>query len=141
VTSAGFHEDLQRTAEEPQATERSFGLVFSAVFALVAFLRLLDDHPVRWWAVAVSAAFLILGLFAPRTLVLPNKLWMKFGKLLHHIVSPVVMSLLFIVAVIPTAVILRLMGRDPLRLKLDKKAASYWQKRETTENPSFTEQF
>ena len=141
MTSAGFHEDLQRTADEPQATERSFGLVFSAVFALIGFLPLLDAHSVRWWAIAVSAAFLILGLLAPRTLALPNKLWMKFGKLLHHIVSPVVMSLLFIVAVVPTALILRLMGRDPLRLKLDKKAASYWQKREPREGASFTEQF
>ncbi len=141
MSSSGFHEDFKRTADEPKASERSFGLVFSAVFALVAFLPLLDHHAVRWWSVVVAAAFLILALAAPRVLAFPNLLWMKLGKLLHMIVSPVVMSALFIVAVVPTAVILRLMGRDPLRLKLDKKAASYWQKRETREDASFTQQF
>lgn len=141
MSSSGFHEDLARTADEPKASERSFGLVFSAVFALAAFLPLLDHGAVRWWAVGVSAAFLTLALAAPRTLVFPNMLWMKLGKLLHMIVSPVVMSLLFIVAVVPTAVILRLLGRDPLRLKLDKKAASYWQNREPREDASFTQQF
>ena len=141
MTPTGFHEDLQRTAEEPQATERSFGLVFSAVFALIGLKPLFDHLAVRWWAIAVAVAFLVLGLFAPRTLALPNKLWMKFGKLLHHIVSPVIMSLLFILAVVPTAIVLRLMGRDPLRLKFDKKAVTYWQKREPAEGASFTQQF
>lgn len=139
--SSGFHEDFARTADEPKATERSFGLVFSAVFALAALLPILDRGQVRWWAVVASVAFLILALAAPRALAVPNMLWMKLGKLLHMIVSPVVMSLLFVVAVVPTALIIRLMGRDPLRLKLDKKAASYWQKRETREDASFTQQF
>jgi hypothetical protein len=139
--SSGLHEDFKRTADGPKASERSFGFVFSAVFALTGFLPLLGSHPVRWWAVGVSAAFLGLALLAPRTLIIPNRLWMKFGELLHHIVSPVVMSLLFIVAVVPTALILRLLGRDPLRLKLDKKAVTYWQNREPSEGASFTQQF
>ena len=104
MSSSGFHEDFKRTADEPKASERSFGLVFSAVFALVAFLPLLDHHPVRWWSVVVAAAFLTLALAAPRVLAFPNLLWMKLGKLLHMIVSPVVMSALFIVAVVATAV-------------------------------------
>jgi hypothetical protein len=140
VTS-GLHEDFNRTAEEPKASERSVGLVFSAVFALTAFLPLWGGHPVRWWAAGVAVTFLALALLAPRTLVLPNRLWMKFGELLHHIVSPVVMSLLFIVAVVPTALMLRLLGRDPLRLKFDKKAVTYWQKRERDDSSSFTQQF
>ncbi len=139
--SSGFHEDFARTADEPKASERSFGLVFSAVFAVFALLPLLDHEAVRWWAAGMAAAFLILALVAPRTLAFPNMLWMKLGKLLHMIVSPVVMSLLFVVAVVPTALIIRLMGRDPLRLKLDKTAASYWQKREARDDASFTQQF
>ena len=137
----GLHEDFRRTAEQPKASERSFGLVFSAVFALTAFLPLWDGHPVRWWAAGVAAVLLGLALLAPRTLVLPNRLWTNFGELLHRIVSPVVMSLLFIVAVVPTAIMLRLMGRDPLRLKFDRKAMTYWQKRAPADSSSFTQQF
>lgn len=141
MSSAGFHEDFSRTADEPQASERSFGLVFSAVFALIALGPLLNHGSARLWALPISALFLILAFAAPRALAVPNRLWMKLGKLLHMIVSPVIMSLLFVVAVVPTAVIIRLTGRDPLRLKFDNKAASYWQKREVREDASFTQQF
>ncbi|MHB1206271.1 MAG: hypothetical protein ACYCZX_11925, partial [Rhodospirillaceae bacterium] len=59
--TSGLHEDFKRTAEQPKASERSFGLVFSAVFALIAFLPLWDGHPVRWWAAGVAVAFLGLA--------------------------------------------------------------------------------
>jgi fructose-specific phosphotransferase system IIC component len=55
-----------------------------------------------------------------------NRVWMAFGRLLHHIVSPVVMGAIFAIVVVPTALGLRLFGKDPLRLKLDRQAASYW---------------
>ena len=43
---------------------------------------------------------------------------------------PLVMGALFAVVVVPTGLLLRLTGKDPLRLKLDRSAASYWQLRE-----------
>ena len=140
--SSQFHEDFSRASDEPKASERSFGLVFAAVFTLAGLiLPLLRGQPVKLWAIAVAVVFLFLAVAAPRTLALPNRLWMQVGKLLHRIVSPLVMSLLFIIAVVPTALALRLMGRDPLRLKFDRKAATYWQKRASNTEDSFSNQF
>ena len=85
-------------------------------------------------------AFLILALAAPKLLAPLNRAWMAFGRLLNRIVSPIVMALLFVVAVVPTGVALRLMGRDPLRLKFDKGATTYWQRREQI-SKSFADQF
>lgn len=122
-----FHEDLSRSEDsEPRASERSFGLVFTAVFALVAFLPLLKDGNVRWWALIFALVFAGLALAAPRALAPLNRIWMAFGKLLHRIVGPIVLGLLFLIAVVPTGLILRIRGADPLRLKRDPAATTYW---------------
>ena len=55
-----------------------------------------------------------------------NKAWLAFGALLHSIVSPVVMGVLFLGAVLPTGLMLRLFGRDGLRLKREPSRTSYW---------------
>jgi hypothetical protein len=49
-----------------------------------------------------------------------------FGLLLHAVVNPIVMALLFFTTVTPIALILRAQGKDPLRLRRDPDARSYW---------------
>ena len=67
------HEDFRREGDEPRASERSFGLVFAGVFALVGLLPLLNGHAVRWWALGVAAAFAALAFVAPRALAPLNR--------------------------------------------------------------------
>jgi len=74
----------------------------------------------------VSAVFLLLAFVAPQVLELPNKLWFKFGILLGSIIAPVVMALVYFSTVLPTGLIMRLLGKDILKQKLDKNAKSYW---------------
>jgi len=121
-----FHEDFRRNGGEPKATERSFGLVFTGVFALIGLLPLLAGHSPRLWALGVAAVFCVLALAAPKILAPLNRVWMFIGKVMHKVVSPLMLGLLFAVAVVPTGLFLRLKGTDPLRLKRDPKAKSYW---------------
>ncbi len=107
-------------------SERSFGLVFAVVFALVCLLPLKDGAEPRLWAGLVAAAFAVVSLAAPKLLKPLNKIWFLFGLLLHKIVSPLVMGLLFFVTVTPIALIMRALGKDPLKLRRDPAAASYW---------------
>lgn len=107
-------------------SDRSFGLVFAAVFAIVALLPLKSGGEPRLWAGAVSGLFLLVALAYPRALKPLNKLWFLVGMALHHVVTPLVMGLLFFVTVTPIALIMRALGKDPLRLKRDDAAASYW---------------
>lgn len=111
-------------------SDRSFGLVFAAFFGLVALFPTVHGAPIRWWALAVAAAFAAVALFAPRLLHPLNRLWFAFGLLLHHVVNPVIMAVMFYGAVLPMAVLLRAFGKDILRLKRDPAAASYWIARE-----------
>lgn len=111
-------------------SDRSFGLVFAVFFTLVALFPLIRGAPPRWWALGVAAAFALVALTMPRLLHPLNRLWLAFGLLLHHIVSPIVMALMFYGAILPMALLLRVLGKDLLRLKRDPSAASYWIPRE-----------
>lgn len=69
------------------------------------------------------------SLFAIGALKPLNRLWLLIGMALHHVVTPLVMGLLFFVTLTPTALIMRALGKDPLRLRRDDAAASYWIRR------------
>lgn len=126
AATQGFHEQFTRDDGVKAGSERAFGLVFAAVFALIGFWPLLSAGDIRLWAFIVAALFLAAAVLAPGVLKPLNRVWFLFGMLLHKIVSPLVMALLFFTTVTPIALLMRLMGKDPLRLTLDRAAKSYW---------------
>ena len=121
--------EISRHVSTQQSSEKSFGIVFSIVFLIVALYPLINSEDLRIWALVVSIIFFLLAFLAPKILVLPNKLWFKFGLLIGSIVAPIVMAFVYFVTVLPTGLIMRLLGKDLLKQKLDKNAKSYWVKR------------
>ena len=115
-----------------RGTERSFGLVFAAVFAIIGFYPLWYDENIRLWACIIAFIFLFFGIFFPKILIVPNKLWFKLGLLLGAIVAPIVMGMIFFLTVTPTGIIMRLFGKDIINQKIKKTAKSYWIKRKKT---------
>ncbi len=124
------HEDLTREQEVEGSSDRSFGVVFAVVFLLIAAWPLWYGESPRWWAFVVAALFAVVALMKPALLSGLNRQWMKLGMLLGKIVSPIALGLLFYGVVTPIGVALRLAGKDPLRLKFDRGAGSYWIRRE-----------
>ena len=116
--------------EVKMGSERSLGIVFAVVFLIVGLWPLKAGGDPRYWALGIAVVFLGLGLLAPRYLAPLNKVWFKFGMVLSAIVSPIVMGLLFFIAVTPMALIMRARKKDLLRCKFDRQAASYWIERE-----------
>lgn len=138
-----LHEIIEERTETRLGSERSLGIVFSIVFLIIGLWPLLGSGGPRYWALAVAVSFLALGFLAPKTLAPLNRLWFKIGMLLHHIVNPVIMGIIFFVTVMPTGLIMRLLGRDLLGLRFDRNTPSYWVKR-TPPGPardSFKNQF
>ena len=80
----------------------------------------------RVWALIPSAAFAIVSLLVPFVLAPLNRLWTRFGMLLHRVVSPVALGILYFCVVTPTGLLLRVFGKDPLKLRMDRTATSYW---------------
>lgn len=126
MRNAGFHEDLNREDAVRSGSDRSFGLVFVAVFALLAVLAGARGSGWVWVWGGASFVVLAVAVTVPRLLAPFNHLWMRFGLLLHRIVQPVVLGLLFFVTVTPIGLLMRLTGRDPLSRRFDPEAGTYW---------------
>lgn len=120
------HERLSEIDEAKPGSERSFGLTFSAVFLIISLFPLLHLHLPRLWPLPIAAAFAAVGLLRPSWLAAPNKLWFKFGMLLHKIMNPLILGLLFFIVITPTAYAVRLMSGRMLGLSYDEAAPTYW---------------
>ena len=107
------------------SSNRSFGIVFFIVFLLVALYPLLKDNDLRIWSLVISFIFLILGLINSKILTPLNRLWFKFGLLLGKFISPLIMGIIFFVVVTPIGIIMRLLKKDLLNLRYNKKE-TYW---------------
>ena len=107
-------------------SEKSFGIVFALVFGGIALWPLFEGGSVRFWSLAVGGGFFLVAFVKPVILRPLNKLWFQFGLALGKIMTPIVMSFLFLVVVTPIALIMRAFGKDSLKLKLDSKAVTYW---------------
>ena len=106
-------------------SNKSFGIVFFIVFLLIAIYPLINNGELRIWSLVVAIIFFILGLVNSKVLTPLNKLWFKFGLLLGKIVSPLIMGFIIFFVVTPIAFIMRIIGKDLLNLKFNKKK-SYW---------------
>jgi len=112
-------------------SERSFGIIFGIVFAVICLLPLISrGAEPRLWAGVIAATFFSSAIFTPALLRPLNQLWFKFGLLLHHVMNPIIMGLLFYGAFVPTGLALRYLGKDLLRLKREAATPSYWVPRE-----------
>lgn len=131
--------DLTAHASGPEpGSDRTFGIVIAAVFLIVAAWPLLNDGRPRLWAFAVAAPFLLAAILSPKVLAPLNRLWMAFGLLLGRIVAPVMLLVVYLIAVVPTGLIMRLRGKDPLHRRFDREAPSYWVHRDPPGKPDAT---
>lgn len=121
-----LHENLDRGEELKPGSDRSFGFVIAGALIVVSFISWWHSHTAWHWTLPIAGVFCALALFYPRALRLPNFLWFRFGLMLHAVINPLVMGLLFFGAVTPTALVMRLRGKDLLRLRHDPQSASYW---------------
>ena len=106
-------------------SNRSFGIVFFIVFLIIAIYPFLNQGELRLWSLIISITFLILGLLNSKLLSPLNKIWFKFGIFLGKIVSPLVMGLIFFFVVTPIGILMKILNKDVLNLKFNKKS-TYW---------------
>jgi hypothetical protein len=108
-----------------KSSNRSFGLLFFVVFLLIGIWPLFKENDYRLWSLIISIIFLFLGLLNSKLLKPLNNLWIKFGEILGKIIAPIVMMIVFFIVLTPLSFIVRLFGKDLLKLKFIKKN-SYW---------------
>ena len=123
-------------------SNKKFGFFFTFVFAILAFYFLFIDSILWAQALALLAVlFLLITVIIPQVLLPLNKLWMRLGLLLGMIVSPIVLGIIFFGLVTPYGVVMRMFGRDELRLKFTKKSSHWISRSELIKSDSFKNQF
>ena len=123
------HETVSSFRRADMSSDRRFGTIFGLVFGVLGLWPFVHHRSPHWWLIVLAALFLAAALIFPRSLSLLNRGWFKLGLILNRIVSPVVMGALFFGAVVPVGWYLRKRGKDPLGLKFDRDAATYWDER------------
>lgn len=118
-----------------RSSEKSFGILFFIVFAIIGLYPLLSFNFVRVWALVIALIFLVLGLTKPSVLKPLNTGWIKLGEILGKIIAPIVMLLVFFIVITPIGLMLRLFGKDILGLKFSEKVKTYWITRDKNIGP------
>ena len=109
-----------------QSSNRSFGLLFFAVFVILGLWPLKNGESLNFYFITASVVFLILGLLNSKLLTPLNKSWIKLGETLGIIIAPIVMALVYFAILTPVSIIVRVFGKDLLGLKFLKKKDTYW---------------
>ncbi len=118
---------MQTIPELDRAGLRNFGLLFGAIISILfgVVLPWLFGYRFPWWPWIIGSVFAAWALAAPNTLKPVYRLWMRFGLVINAVVNRVVLAAVFYLVVLPTGLILRLRGRDPMQRKFDKQTMSY----------------
>ena len=109
---------------------KGFGLLFFVVFLIIGLWPLINGDSPRIIFFIIGLIFLILGLVNSKILTPLNKAWVKFGELLGKIIAPIVMAGVYFIVLTPISIIVRLFGKDLLKVKFSDKSKSYWIKRD-----------
>jgi hypothetical protein len=137
------HESLQRPEQAQGSSDRAFGFVFALAFVAIGAYPWFFGGAARTWALGAGVAFATAALVVPGLLGPANRLWALLGKVLHKVMSPLVLGAMFFLVVTPMGIVMRWLGKDPLRLRFEPELPSYWLDR-TPPGPqpsSFSDQF
>ncbi len=120
------HEDFSRVHQGKAPSHRAFGWTWAALFALVGLWPLVRHGPPRWWSLGLAALLVLVTALVPALLGPPSRLWHRFGLLLHRVVSPIVLALMFFLVLTPMGLLMRVFGRDMMRQRSAAARDSYW---------------
>ena len=108
---------------------KGFGILFFIVFLLVGLWPLLKGDNPRIYFFPIAVLFLILGIMNAKILTPLNRSWIKFGEILGKVIAPIVMAIVYFVVLTPLSFLIRISGKDLLKVKFSSKINTYWIKR------------
>lgn len=105
---------------------RKFAITMSIAFTVLGCLLWWRGHSVFQWFLIVAGLFIICGLLIPRVLIPVEWVWMKFAHVMGSVMTIVLVTITFFLIITPIGMIVRLTGKDSLRLKKQSNLSSYW---------------
>jgi hypothetical protein len=126
IVTQSTHESFVRDEVATPGSDRTFGLVMAAALAVLSLVNGWHHGRLWPWMLLVAVLLAAAGWLKPSWLHPLNRAWMMLGLVLHKIVNPIVMGLLFYGTILPTGLVMRMRGRDLLRLKREPASETYW---------------
>ncbi len=116
----------------------STGAAFAALFGM--FLPWLLDLSYPVWPWVIFAILALGGLLLPEALRPVHYWWMRLALLISKVTTPIVLGVVFFFVFMPFGLVAKILGKDPMRRKLNDNIDSYRvdsepSAREDLENP------
>jgi len=105
---------------------RKFGITLAIAFAILGGLLFWRDKPAGPYLFIISGLFLVTGLIIPRLLSPVEWGWMKIAHALGYVMTRLLLTITFYIMITPIGIVMKILGKDPLRMRFDKEADSYW---------------
>lgn len=106
---------------------RMFGYTIAIALLVLALFHIFIKHQKDyWWVFAVAMVFSFLASVKPLWLTPLRLAWDKIGYVLGIINTFVLLTLFYFVMLTPLSFVMRLFGKDMLKLKRNKQD-TYWE--------------
>ncbi len=130
--------DKAKTEAKEKAVERkqlrNFGLTIGLAFLILSALLFWKDKPTWPWFTIPGGVLILSGLTVPMVLGPIERVWMKGARALGWVMTRLILGVLFIVIFSPAGLIMRLLGKDPMNLRIDRNKSSYWLPRDPADS-------
>ena len=102
---------------------REFGFLIGFGLPIIIgwLIPAISGHNFKIWSLWIGIPSLVIGVIKPSLLFYPYKGWMILGLALGWINSRIILGLIFLLVLQPIALIMKLLGYDPLRKKWNKE--------------------
>ena len=126
-----------------QKYTKNFGIMLCFILLLVALFPVTKGQSINWFILSISTLSLICAFFFQKLLEKPALLWFKLGSILHKVISPAIMLIVYITSIVLVAFFMKIIRRDGLDKKYNPKLQSYWiiRKSSIKDNFNLNDQF
>jgi hypothetical protein len=128
--------EIKAVVKEPTSRDLTMlALLFFGFPAVIGGLKLWKGDASAWYWIGAGVFLAALRIIPPLFRVIYRS-WLAFAVILGHFVSRILLTVVFFLVLLPTGLIMRVLGKDPMERRMDPHATTYWQKRDTP--PEYT---
>ncbi len=119
------------TASTSKKELREFGIFLGFLIPIfIGFLiPKIFGHSFRSWTLFIGIPMILIGVFVPKILTIPYKFWARITNYLARVNSNLLLIMIFVLVMQPTAFFMKMIGYDPLKTRKINRINSYREKK------------
>ena len=121
---------------------RIFGLLVGGILGVIGLWpAVFRGQDFRLWALVLAGILVIPALVAPKILGPVHRVWMVIGHLLGWLNTRILLGLVFFGLFTPMGLVMRALGKDPMRRSLEGSVETYRVRRSSRPGSHLLRQF